>query len=68
MEKIALKINGMTCEHCVRAVTKAISGIAGTSDVSVDLIAGTASFVCDPAKASLQAVKAAIIEEGYAVN
>ena len=68
MENVTLKINGMTCEHCVRAVTSAISSISGTSDVSVSLKDGSASFSCDPAKTDMETVKAAIIEEGYTVT
>ena len=68
MEKIALKINGMTCEHCVKAVTNAISGFPGTSDVLVNLKDGSASFGYDPAKTLLEAIKAAIVEEGYTVD
>ncbi|MBU2725073.1 heavy-metal-associated domain-containing protein, partial [Acidithiobacillus ferridurans] len=29
MSNINLKITGMTCEHCVRAVTKALEGVPG---------------------------------------
>ena len=68
MEKTTLKISGMTCEHCVRAVTNAISGIHGTSDVTVNLIDGSASFACDLAKTCLETVKAAVAEEGYTVS
>ena len=68
MEKTVLKISGMTCEHCVRAVINAISGISGTSDVTVNLEDGSASFGYDPVKTGLEAIKAAIAEEGYAVD
>jgi copper chaperone len=37
-----LQIKGMTCEHCVRAVTKALQGVTGVDKVSVDLGAGRA--------------------------
>ena len=39
-----VKINGMKCGHCVGAVTKALEGIAGLSDVSVNLEKGEASY------------------------
>jgi len=42
MKKI--KIQGMSCNHCVMAVTKALQGIEGIRDVSVDLEAGEAMF------------------------
>jgi len=39
-----IKIKGMSCEHCVKAVTKALNGIQGISDVVVSLEAGEATF------------------------
>jgi copper chaperone len=39
-----IKINGMTCRHCVMAVTKALGGIDGIRDVQVDLEKGEAAF------------------------
>lgn len=39
-----LQIEGMSCQHCVGAVTKALEAIDGISGVLVDLDAGKASF------------------------
>jgi copper chaperone len=39
-----IKIKGMSCQHCVNAVTKALSEIEGVSNVKVNLSAGEASF------------------------
>lgn len=39
-----IKIKGMSCQHCVMAVTKALGKIAGISDVKVDLAKGEATF------------------------
>ena len=39
-----IKITGMSCQHCVMAVTKALSGIDGISNVKVNLEKGEASF------------------------
>ncbi|OBQ46139.1 heavy-metal-associated domain-containing protein [Halodesulfovibrio spirochaetisodalis] len=36
----ALTVSGMSCQHCVSAVTKALESIEGISDVSVDLLSG----------------------------
>ena len=57
-----LQISGMTCQHCVRSVTKALQGVAGVDNVSVDLGAGSARVEgpADPASL-LQAVES----EGY---
>ncbi len=39
-----IKIKGMSCQHCVKAVTKALSEITGIRDVTVDLERGEATF------------------------
>ena len=39
-----IKIKGMSCQHCVMAVTKALGGIDGIKDVRVDLEKGEATF------------------------
>ena len=38
-------VTGMTCGHCVRAVSSEIGQISGVTDVSVDLVAGGTSTV-----------------------
>jgi copper chaperone len=39
-----LKIKGMSCQHCVKAVKKALEEIEGIDNVSVDLARGEAVF------------------------
>lgn len=39
-----VKIKGMSCQHCVRAVTKALGEIDGVKDVQVDLDKGEATY------------------------
>ncbi len=39
-----IKIKGMSCNHCVMAVTKALRGIDGVANVKVDLARGEATF------------------------
>jgi copper chaperone len=67
MEKKTLKVEGMSCEHCVKAVSGAVGAIAGVADVNVSLKDGTVSFSHDPALAPLEKIKAAIIEEEFEV-
>jgi len=65
MEEKILKVNGMSCEHCVKAVNSALGAIAGVADIAVSLKAGTVSFKHDPALAPLEAIRKAIIDEGF---
>lgn len=48
-----VKIKGMTCNHCVMAVTKALNEIEGIKDVKVDLEKGEAFFEGKPADLGL---------------
>jgi len=40
----SIKVKGMSCQHCVMSVTKALSAIDGLENVSVDLLKGEAAF------------------------
>ena len=68
MEKKTLNVEDMSCEHCVKAVTKALKNLPGTAKVAVDLKAKTASFEYNPAKISLKKIEAAIVDAGYTVS
>ena len=57
-------VTGMTCEHCVRAVSTEVQQLPGVSGVDVDLASGavtvTSEADLDPAD-----VRAAVEEAGY---
>lgn len=59
-------VNGMSCEHCVNAVTSELSGLGGVSAVTVDLVPGGSSSVTVASAAPLprDAVSAALDEAG----
>jgi len=59
---ITLSITGMTCDHCVRSVTKALQAVAGVEKVSVSLDTGRADV---GGQASPGALLHAVEEEGY---
>lgn len=55
---------GMTCEHCVNAVTEEVNEIEGVSVVSVDLESGKLTVTSEDAP-DREAVRAAVDEAGY---
>jgi copper chaperone len=57
-------VQGMTCQHCVRAVTQAIKQIDPAAEVQVDLAAAKVSVDSTLAR---DRIAAAIQEEGYTV-
>jgi copper chaperone len=61
-----ITVKGMSCQHCVMAVTKALNGIEGVSAVRVDLESGQATF--DETKpVEMASIVAAIRKAGYDV-
>jgi copper chaperone len=58
------RVQGMTCGHCVQAVSGELAKLDGVTDVAVDLEAGTAT-VTSVAPLDLGAVGAAVDEAGY---
>lgn len=67
MESTVLKIEGMSCDHCKKAVTDALKEVTGVASVDVDLEAGKASVTHDPSQASKDTLKEAVEEAGYEV-
>ncbi|MEV7227442.1 cation transporter [Polymorphospora sp. NPDC051019] len=57
-------VAGMTCGHCVQAVTAELTALPGVSDVRVELPTGTVSVTSD-APLALDTVRAAVDEAGY---
>jgi copper chaperone CopZ len=66
MTSTTYHVTGLTCEHCVRAVTSELADVAGVSDVRVDLVPGGRSAVTVTSDAPLaaKAVEAALDEAG----
>ena len=61
---LTLKVAGMTCGHCVAAVSAAVSAVPGAGKVSVDLATGVVRAEGRPDQ---EAVRAAVAGEGYEV-
>ncbi|MCP8463935.1 cation transporter [Pseudomonas sp. ZM23] len=58
----AFKVQGMTCGHCVRAVTQAVQALDAAAEVQVDLGQGEVRVA---SRLDDAAILAAIREEGY---
>ncbi len=65
MATTTLKIQGMTCNHCVMRVAKALKAVPGVQDAKVDLQKAEASVTYDDAKATKDKLSAAVAEAGY---
>lgn len=68
MATATLKVSGMTCQHCVRAVREALERQDGVHAANVDLTAGRAVVEYDDARVSPGQLASAVAEEGYAAE
>ena len=66
MTSATYQVTGLTCEHCVRAVTSELAQVDGVSNVTVTLVAGGESAVTVTSASPLtpKAVETALDEAG----
>jgi copper chaperone len=65
METAELRIEGMTCEGCVKSVTRTLQGVPGVERVEVSLPESKARVSFDSAKAGVADLKRAVERAGY---
>ena len=62
-----LKVQGMSCGHCVSAVETSVGELSGVSNVKVDLDKGEVDVAYDKNITSLPEIKETIEDQGYDV-
>ncbi len=65
MAEATIKIEGMSCQHCVAAVKKAVDDIDGASSSNVEVGSAIVSF--DESKTNSDAISGAIQNAGYKI-
>jgi copper chaperone len=65
-QQTTLKIEGMSCGHCVMHVTKALKALNGVEVEDVQI--GSAKVSFDPEKVSSAAIADAVRKAGYEVR
>jgi len=68
MENTVIKVGGMTCQGCVRSVTRVLEGVPGVAKVEVSLEKGEAALQYDPDKAGVPQFRQAVEEAGFDVG
>ena len=66
MQHLTLKIDGMSCGHCVAHVEKALSKLDGVGVRRVEI--GSAEIDYDPARTSFARIREAIDDAGYTAS
>ena len=68
MHMLELKVEGLTCGHCVKAVTEAVHSVAPQLAVTIDLQQGLVKITASNTTIPTDAVIKAIEKEGYKIN
>lgn len=63
--KVELKVEGMTCDGCVRSVQRKLSKVTGVQSAQVDLEAGKATVEYDDSLTHPAQLVGAIEQIGY---
>lgn len=66
MNTKTVTVVGMTCQHCVSAVTEEVGALDGVTGVTVDLASGRVDVASDT-PIDDAAIAAAVVEAGYEV-
>ncbi len=67
MEKVTLKVQGMSCGHCVNTIEGSVNELKGISMVKVHLKEGTVEIEYSSNEVDLETIKRIIDEQGYDV-
>ena len=65
MQQETIKVEGMTCQHCVQIITDGLSDITGLNTVNVDLVKKEVSVEFNERETELQKIFDKIIEVGF---
>jgi len=66
MAEVKISIEGMSCQHCVMAVSKAVDALAGVESSDVEV--GSATVKYDDSALKSEDIEAAIVNAGYKIK
>ena len=68
MTNVTLNVPDISCEHCERAITGALSPVDGVRSVSIDIPAKQVKVEYDEAQVNVEKMKELLSEEEYPVE
>ncbi|MDM5235391.1 MULTISPECIES: copper chaperone CopZ [Bacillus cereus group] len=67
MEQLTLKVEGMSCGHCVNSIESNVKELNGVQQVKVQLAEGTVEVTIDSSIITLKDIVSVIEDQGYDV-
>lgn len=68
MEKVTLNVQGMSCDHCVKAIQGSVGALKGVDSVKVDLKGNKVDVEFNNQEVTLDKIKETIDDQGYDVE
>lgn len=68
MQNITLKVQGMSCGHCVKAIEGSVGQLEGVNEVKVKLDAAQVEVSFNETQVSIDTIKETIDDQGYDVE
>lgn len=68
MAETLLRVPDISCEHCAHTIHETLTPLDGVEHVDVDIDKKEVRLRYEEGKANLQAIRAALAEEGYPVS
>jgi copper chaperone len=68
MKKTTMRVEGMTCDHCVQSISRALQEMEGVTRAAVSLDQKTAVVEHQDDKPTPEQMLAVIDEEGYSAS
>ena len=68
MKTTTIKIGGMSCDGCVKSITRALQAVPGVSKAEVSLERAEATIAFDPEKVAKSALVEAVQDAGFSAE
>ena len=68
MKQELIKVDGMTCNHCVQTITKALKKISGLNSIDVSLDSKEVNVLYNENETNLQEITKKIVEVGFELS
>lgn len=67
MERVEIRVDGMTCGGCVKSIQNALNGRDGISSAAADLDSSVVAIEFDSGVIQQDAIEQAIVDAGFSV-
>ena len=68
MKQELIKVEGMTCQHCVQTITKILKNISGLNSIDVSLDSKEVNVLYNENETNLQEITKKIVEVGFELS